>query len=121
MKKHARLDCLNERTESVGLDDTYRMIAEVLEDFGQDRPTLIIVFADTAAYTKPESESFISAIAARERYRVCFLGLDERLEPELERGEVRSLRKAALNIRSLSLQTLEEFILSQIETLMSGS
>jgi len=115
------LDCLNERTESVGLDDTYRMIAEVLEDFGQDRPTLIIVFADTAAYTKPESESFISAIAARERYRVCFLGLDERLEPELERGEVRSLRKAALNISSLSLQTLEEFILSQIETLMSGS
>ena len=59
--------------DSDGREDTgnaYRSIAEYLEDFGADRPTLVIMFAGSAGKYDEEHLPFLESISKQDRYAV---------------------------------------------------
>jgi hypothetical protein len=111
------LDCLVQRDEHGGMDDAYRMISEMIEDFGSDRATLALVITDNLEYTKPETGSFLRAIAEQEQFRMSFLGLGRLVEESPENRMPSGMKPRVEFFGEFSVQDLDDFVLSSIEEL----
>jgi hypothetical protein len=96
----------------------YRSVAELLEDFGKDRPTLVILIGSRLGGQEEESTPFLKAISDHERYRLDFLGVGESFDDREARRLLRSVNSSIVPIKSFSAQVFDDYLLSAIRKLL---
>ncbi|RDE16740.1 MAG: hypothetical protein C4K49_04250 [Candidatus Thorarchaeota archaeon] len=96
----------------------YRSIAELLEDFGKDRPTLVVLIGSKLGGQEEESAPFLKAISDHERYRLDLLGVGEGFDDREARRLLRSVNGSIVPVRSFSAQVFDDYLLSAIRKLL---
>jgi hypothetical protein len=115
------LDCLVQRGEIEGMDDAYRMISEMLEDFGSDKTTLALLITDNIGYAKPETDTFLAAIAHHEQFGMYILGLERDLEEKWSSHIPAGINVRARYVGEFAVQDFDDSVLSFIEELIPDS
>lgn len=99
----------------------YRSIAEYLEDFGDERPTLVIILGNSVGAYDEEHLSFLKAISEHDRYRldIMTLGQNENMNSSLRM--LKGLNSRVIPVESFSSQIFMGYLLDLIDSLTQGS
>ncbi len=71
--KYFILDTLRETRPEIDRDGMFRVIAELLEDFGESRPTLIVIVTDQLGEPGDKARPYISSLLERDRHHICLI------------------------------------------------
>jgi hypothetical protein len=95
----------------------FRAIAEYLEDFGADRPTLALVLCSSLGTYDKEHLSFLKAISEHDRYRldILSLGVNGTLKSSLRL--LKGVNSRILPIETFSSQKFMGYLLDLIDSL----
>ncbi|MGY5855812.1 MAG: hypothetical protein RTS72_04380 [Candidatus Thorarchaeota archaeon] len=99
----------------------YRSIAEYLEDFGAERPTLALILSNGVGAYDEENRSFLRAISEHERYRfdILSLGKSENITSSLRL--LKGLNSRVLPVETFSSQIFAGYILDLIGSLKQNT
>jgi hypothetical protein len=97
----------------------YRSIAEYLEDFGPERPTIALVLSNSAGTYDEEHISFLSAISKHERYRLDILTLGRNGNQTSSLRLLKGLNSNLIPVEIFSSHTFTGYILDLIDNLVS--
>jgi len=97
----------------------YRSIAEYLEDFGSDRPTVALILSNGAGTYDEEHISFLSAISKHDRYRLDVLTLGKNGNQASSLRLLKGLNSNLIPVESFSSHTFIGYILDLIDNLVS--
>jgi hypothetical protein len=99
----------------------YRSIAEYLEDFGADRPTLALILSNGVGTFDQENLSFLRAISEHERYRfdVLSLGKSENVTSSLRL--LKGLNSRVLPVETFSSHIFAGYLLDLIGSLKQST
>ena len=107
------LDTLRQSVQAVSIADGYRAVAEMLEDFGPERPTLVMILGSDV--DDDRGRPFLRAIAESERCLFDFMGLgmtfDEKKAPHVFDGIVGRVYP----ITSFSTRAFDDYLLGAID------
>lgn len=116
------LDSLQELKAKGKLMIAFRAIAEVLEDFGSDQPTLVILLTSNLAEDDGEDFSpFIRAISRNERYHVDVFGVGSDFNIEKTRRMLEGIEVTLFPMTHFSSFYFEQYFLNAIDRLFSAS
>ncbi|MBN2228838.1 MAG: hypothetical protein JW779_04520 [Candidatus Thorarchaeota archaeon] len=112
------LDTIKETGGREDVSCAFRGIAEFLEDFGPERPTLVVVIGGSAGKYDEQHLAFTQAIAKHERYQIELLVMENK---ENHRSALRLLK--GINARILPIDTFSSqlflgHLLDVIDTLI---
>jgi len=107
------LDTLRQSVQAVNMADGYRAVAEMLEDFGPERPTLVMILGSDV--DDDHGRPFLRAIAENERCLFDFMGLgmtfDEKKALQVFDGIVGRIYP----ITSFSARAFDDYLLGAID------
>jgi hypothetical protein len=83
-------------------ESIFRSIAELLEDFGPERPTLVIVCSNKLGNPEGEIDSYLQAISANTNYRIDLLGSGNNFEIQKAKQAMHGLKSRILHIKEFS-------------------
>ncbi|MBY8996180.1 MAG: hypothetical protein KGD60_00515 [Candidatus Thorarchaeota archaeon] len=98
----------------------YRSIAEYLEDFGTDRPTLALVLSNSVGAYDEEHLSFLKAISEHDRYRFDVLSLGKNGNIKSSLRLLKGLNSRVLPVETFSSQRFTGYFLDLIDSLKQG-
>jgi hypothetical protein len=101
------------------MSGAYRSIAEYLEDFGPDRPTLALVLSNGAGTYDEEHVSFLSAISKHDRYRLDVLTLGKNGNQSSSLRLLKGLNSNLIPVETFSAHTFTGYLLDLIDNLIS--
>jgi hypothetical protein len=113
------LDSVGEADKELNVAAVYHAVAELLQDFGTERPTLVIVVGNRLKGDEEEIAPFLSPFSELGRYQLDILGLGDDFDARETRKMVRSLNARIIPIKSFSAQLYDEYLLSAIGHLLS--
>jgi hypothetical protein len=116
---YSLLDSSRDFGGSARLTGAFRAIAEFLEDFGSEMPTLVLLMANLGNETFDDVKPFLQAIASRERYQIEILNLGEdahSLSPDFKDINVK-----VHQMTSFAADVFEGYLANVIENLVPGS
>lgn len=96
----------------------YRSIAEYLEDFGPERPTIALVFSNGVGSYDEEHISFLRAISKQDRYRLDILTLGKNGNQKSSLRLLKGLHSNLIPIETFSAYTFTGYFLDLIENLV---
>ena len=96
----------------------YRSIAEYLEDFGSERPTLLLVFSGNIGKYDEEHLPFIQAIKENDRYQIEFFSFDEGANQKSSLRLLKGVKARVLPVDSFSSQLFIVHLLDVIDNLV---
>ncbi|MFW9793712.1 MAG: hypothetical protein ACFFEE_05400 [Candidatus Thorarchaeota archaeon] len=99
----------------------YRSIAEYLEDFGPDRPTIAIVLSNSAGTYDEEHISFLRAISKQDRYRLDILILGKNGNQTSSLRLLKGLNSNVIPVEAFSSHTFTGYFLDLIDNLAPRS
>ena len=111
------LDAMRDSSTRTEMSNAYRAVAELLEDFGDELPTLVIMLGDSVRDPDEDPEPFLRSIAAHSRYRLVFLSLGTAPDDELAERMFESIRGGIININSVATFNIDNQIFSAIQDL----
>ena len=76
--------------------------AEILEDFGSERPTLVIVCSNHLSNPEAGISSYIQAISSNTNYRLDIVGIGEQFDVEQTQQAVQGLKSRILHVEEFS-------------------
>jgi hypothetical protein len=97
--------------------NAYRSIAEYLEDFGLERPTLALILSNDIGVYDEEHLSFLKAISEHDRYRLDILTLGKNEDMNSSLRLLKGLKSRVIPVESFSSQTFTGFLLNLIDNL----
>jgi hypothetical protein len=99
----------------------YRSIAEYLEDFGSDRPTLALILSNGVGTYDEENLSILRAISEHERYRfdILSLGKNENMKSSLRL--LKGLNSRVLPVETFSSQIFTGYLMDLIGSLKQST
>ncbi|MFW9850998.1 MAG: hypothetical protein ACFFF4_17860, partial [Candidatus Thorarchaeota archaeon] len=80
----------------------FRTIAELLEDFGPERPTLVIVCSALMGDPEDELSSYLQAIASNTNYRMDIIGTGEQFDIEQAKKVVKDLNSRIIHLEEFT-------------------
>ncbi len=83
-------------------DGIFRSVAEMLEDFGSERPTLVIVCSNHLSNPEAGISSYIQAISSNTNYRLDIVGIGEQFDVEQTQQAVQGLKSRILHVEEFS-------------------
>ncbi|MFW9788276.1 MAG: hypothetical protein ACFFE2_03025 [Candidatus Thorarchaeota archaeon] len=98
----------------------YRSVAEYLEDFGPERPTLAIVLSNGVGHYDEEHLSFLRAISEYDRYQLDILTLGKNGDMKSSLRMLKGLNSRVLPVESFSNHAFTGYLLNTIELLTRG-
>jgi hypothetical protein len=98
----------------------YRAIAEYLEDFGADRPTIALVLGNSVGNYDDEHLSFLRAIAEHDRCRLDILPLGKNGNMRSSLRLLKGLNSRVLPVESYSSPLFSGYLLDLIDSLTKG-
>ncbi|MDF1537525.1 MAG: hypothetical protein P1Q69_01300 [Candidatus Thorarchaeota archaeon] len=98
----------------------FRSIAEVLEDFGHERPTQVILCANQIDYPEIESSSFIQAISSNKNYKVDMFGIGSQFNSAKAQSILKTLNSRIIHVEEFSIFTYLGYLHSAIRGLVHG-
>ena len=115
------MDAVDDVDGHENMAGAFRAIAEYLEDFGADRPTLALVLSSSVGTYDKEHLSFLRAISEHDRYRldILSLGMNETLKSSLRL--LKGLNSRVLPIETFSSQKFTGYLLDLIDSLKYGA
>ena len=113
------LDSVGEADKELNIAAVYHSLAELLQDFGTERPTLVVVVGNQLRANEGEVAPFLSGFSELGRYQMDILGLGEDFDVREARKMVRSLNARIVPIKSFSAQLYDDYLLSAIGRLLS--
>jgi hypothetical protein len=113
------IDAVDEVEGYESMAGAYRSIAEYLEDFGPDRPTVALVFSNSAGTYDEEHVSFLSAISKHDRYRLDVLTLGKNGNQTSSLRLLKGLNSNLIPVESFSSHTFTGYLLDLIDNLVS--
>ncbi len=113
------LDSLGEADKQLNVAAVYHSVAELLQEFGTERPTLVIVIGNQLKGNEEEVEPFLSRFSELGRYQMDILGLGDDFDARETRKMVKSLNARIIPIKSFSAQLYDDYLLSAIGRLLS--
>ncbi|MGY5863955.1 MAG: VWA domain-containing protein [Candidatus Thorarchaeota archaeon] len=113
------IDAVEEAEGYENLAGAYRSIAEYLEDFGPDRPTVALVLSNGAGTYDEEHISFLSAISKHDRYRLDILTLGKNGNQTSSLRLLKGLNSNLIPIETFSSHTFTGYLLDLIDNLVS--
>ena len=99
----------------------YRSIAEYLEDFGADRPTLALVLSNGVGSYDEEHLSFLRSISEHDRYRLDILPLGKNGNMKSSLRLLKGLNSRVLPVESFSSLLFIGYLLDFIDSLKQGT
>jgi len=99
----------------------YRSIAEYLEDFGTDRPTLALVLSSSVGVYDEEHRSFLRAISEHDRYRLDILSLGKNGNMKSSLRLLKGLNSRVLPVETFSSHLFSGYLLDLIDSLKHGA
>jgi hypothetical protein len=99
----------------------YRSIAEYLEDFGPDRPTLALVLSNSPGTYDEEHLSFLRAISKHDRYRLDVLTLGKNGNQASSLRLLKGLNSNLIPVENFSSHAFTGYFLDLIDNLVSRS
>jgi hypothetical protein len=103
------------------LAGAYRSIAEYLEDFGTERPTLALVLSNSVGTYDEEHLSFLKAISEHSRYRLDILTLGKNGNMKSSLRLLKGLNSRVLPVESFSSQVFMGYLLNLIDRMTQGT
>ncbi|MHA1908076.1 MAG: hypothetical protein ACW98Y_12325 [Candidatus Thorarchaeota archaeon] len=101
-------------------ESTFRSIAEVLEDFGSERPTLVIVCSNFIGDPEGELQSYLEAISSNTNYRLDIIGMGEQFDVDHAKRVVQGLKSRILHIEDFSTFEYLGYLQWAVKNLSSG-
>jgi hypothetical protein len=98
----------------------YRSIAEYLEDFGADRPTLVLVLSNGVGAYDEEHLSFLRAISEHDRYRLDILSLGKNGNMKSSLRLLKGLNSRVLPVEAFSSRIFTGYLMDFIDSLKQG-
>ncbi|MFW9843921.1 MAG: hypothetical protein ACFFEV_05045 [Candidatus Thorarchaeota archaeon] len=96
----------------------YRSIAEYLEDFGSERPTLLLVFSGNIGKYDEEHLPFTQAIKENDRYQIEFFTFDSTTNQKSALRLLKGINARVLPMDSFSSQLFIGHLLDVIDSLV---
>ncbi len=115
------IDAVDEVDGNENMACAYRSIAEYLEDFGTERPTLALVLSNDIGTYDEEHLSFLRAIANHERYWLDILSLGENGNRKSSLRMLKGLKSRVVPMESFSQQLFSGYLLDLIDNLTHGT
>jgi hypothetical protein len=115
------LDTLDETGGKLKIASAYRSIAELLEELGQEKPTLVIVLTSGIIDDSDESQPFIRAIAEMSRYQLDIFSFDRNVDIEKAKAALRGLNARILPVRSFSGHIFDGYLMDAFDRLLEGA
>jgi hypothetical protein len=113
------IDAVEEVEGYESMAGAYRSIAEYLEDFGQDRPTVALVLSNGVGNYDEEHISFLSAISKQDRYRLDILTLGKNGNQTSNLRLLKGLNSNVIPVETFSAHTFTGYFLDLIDSLTS--
>jgi hypothetical protein len=101
------------------LSGAIRAIAEFLEDFGTEMPTLILLLANLGGETFEDVKPFLKAIASRSRYQIEILNLGE--DAQSLSSDFKDINVRVHQMASFAADVFEGYLANVIERLVMGN
>ncbi len=115
------IDIIDEADGHENMAGAYRTIAEYLEDFGTERPTLALILSNGLGTYDEEHLSFLRAISDHDRYRLDILSLGKEGDMKGNLRMLKGLKSRVLPVESFSSQLFTGYLLDFIESVTQGS
>ncbi len=115
------IDTVEEVEGYESMAGAYRSIAEYLEDFGQDRPTVALVLSNGVGTYDEEHISFLRAISKQDRYRLDILTLGKTENQTSSLRLLKGLNSNVIPIETFSSHTFTGYFLDLIDALVPRS
>lgn len=108
------LDMMEETGGKCVPAEAYRAVVEILEELGEERPTIIVLLTSKVVDDSEESKPFLKALAERRNYFFDVLCFDP--EPKIDRlkGDLQEIKSRILPIRHFSEYVFEGYFLDSI-------
>ncbi|MFW9883040.1 MAG: hypothetical protein ACFFEX_01520 [Candidatus Thorarchaeota archaeon] len=116
---YSLLDSSRDFGGSARLSGAFRAIAEFLEDFGSEMPTLIVLMANLGSETFEDAKPFLQAIASRNRYQIEILSLGE--DAQSLSPDFRNINVRVHHMTSFAADVFEGYLANVIEKLVMGN
>ncbi len=115
---YSLLDGSRDLGGSARLYGAFRAIAEFLEDFGSEMPTLVLMIANLSNEIFDDARPFLQSIASHERYQIEILNLGEEahLTPDFDGINVRIHQ-----LNSFAADVFEGYLANAIDGLVLGN
>jgi hypothetical protein len=115
------IDAMDDVDGHEDMAGAYRSIAEFLEDFGTERPTLALVLSNGVGVYDEEHLSFLRSISEHERYRLDILTLGKNGDMKSSLRMLKGLNSRVLPVESFSSQIFTGYILDVIDSVTMGT
>ena len=114
------MDAVDDVDGHEDLAGAYRSIAEFLEDFGGEKPTLALVLSNGVGNYDEEHLSFLKAISEHDRYRLDILTLGKNGNMKSSLRMLKGLNSKVVPIESYSSQAFMGYLLDLIDSMTQG-
>jgi hypothetical protein len=115
---YSLLDSSRDFGGSARLSGAFRAIAEFLEDFGSEMPTLIVLMANLGSETFDDVKPFLQSIASRDRYQIEILNLGE--DAQSLSTDFKDLNVRVHQMTSFAADVFEGYLANVIEKIVMG-
>lgn len=112
------LDSIDEVEGFENMAGAYRSVAEYLEDFGLDRPTLALVMSSDVGTYDEEHRSFLQAISKHDRYRLDILTLGRNDKGASSLRLLKGLNANVVPIETFSAYNFNGYFLDVLDQLI---
>lgn len=97
------------------LSEAFRAIAELLDDFGPEKPTLVVLLSNSTKDIDSKSEPFIRAISRRSRYELNILGMGTDFSDEKNNRLLDGVKSHIFPVEEFSSLKFQSYLISAIE------
>ncbi|MFW9805343.1 MAG: hypothetical protein ACFFFK_01280 [Candidatus Thorarchaeota archaeon] len=115
------IDTVDEVDDNEDMAVVYRSIAEFLEDFGSERPTIAIVLGSSIGTYDDEHLSFLRAISEHDRCRLDILTLGDNGNMNSNLRLLKGLNSRVLPMEAFSSPLFTGYLLDLIDSLTRGA
>ncbi|MGY5852909.1 MAG: hypothetical protein RTU92_05020 [Candidatus Thorarchaeota archaeon] len=115
------LDGLEDTQGSSTMSSIYRVVAEQLEDFGEERPSLGIIFGSSPVDGAEETNAYLKAISRHQRYQLDVFGLGDEFDSVKAEKTLKGVNARVYPIKSFSYHRFEGYVISALEHLVPKS
>jgi hypothetical protein len=115
------IDTVDEVDGYENMAGVYRSIAEYMEDFGSDRPTIALVLSNSVGTYDDEHLSFLRAISEHDRCRLDILPLGKKENMKSSLRLLKGLNSRVLPVEAYSSPLFGGYLLDLIDSLTKGT
>ncbi len=115
------LDALEEKNRETDTEGMFRAIAELIEDFGESRPTLVVIVTDRLDPPGDNAQPFLRSLSQRDRYHICLIrNADTDTEPPPLSLSEPNIKITEHHIDEYNPQQIESIVLGELKQLLAS-